>query len=91
MIRVSSESLFNFHPRCKKLSLNPLAFADDLVRYSKGDLHSATLLWQVLNTFAAASGLCANPFKSTLYLPTALKAKIAQELLLLLVPCRLKT
>ena len=38
MIRVSSDRMFNFHPRCRRLSLNHLAFADDLILFSKGDL-----------------------------------------------------
>lgn len=56
-----------FHYRCKKLALNHLVFADDLIIFSKGDYDS--ILWNLrsLATFAASSGLCANAGKSAIY------------------------
>ncbi|GFS29167.1 hypothetical protein Acr_00g0005630 [Actinidia rufa] len=37
---------FNFHPKCRGLNITHLAFADDLVLFSRGDITSVSLLMQ---------------------------------------------
>lgn len=68
MIKMGSDPQFKFHKRCRKLFLNHLDFADDLMLFCKGEIKSTSLISQGLNTFAAALGLCANPSKSVVYL-----------------------
>ena len=65
---VSSVDSFHFHPRCKRLKLNYLCFADDLLLFSKGEEVSIKLLYQCLDKFAVFSGLYANHPKSAIYL-----------------------
>ncbi|XP_057953935.1 uncharacterized protein LOC131148225 [Malania oleifera] len=59
---------FNFHPGCGELKITHLAFADDLILFSRGDYGSVKKLVDGLNSFSKCSGLKANPLKSTLYL-----------------------
>lgn len=61
-LKMSKE--FKFHPRCAKLGVTHLCFADDLRR---GDLPSITALNQCFNTFSRASGLQSNIGKSSIY------------------------
>lgn len=73
---------FRYHPRCRKMQLNHMSFADDLMMFCRGDLVSTQLLCKGLNSFAATSGLCANLSKSSIYLagiPKEHKLMIAQE------------
>lgn len=58
---------FNFHPRCQKLNIIQLSFADDLLLFCRGDVVSATLLNNCFQEFSAASGLIANQSKSSIY------------------------
>lgn len=58
---------FSFHPRCLKMKLNHLVFADDLMMFYKGDLHSIMILKRGVETFSDSSGLCANNSKSGIY------------------------
>ncbi|GFZ09693.1 hypothetical protein Acr_21g0002920 [Actinidia rufa] len=55
---------FNFHPRCGGLKITHLAYADDLVLFSRGDPTSVSLLMEKLNYFGECSGLCINQTKS---------------------------
>ena len=64
----SRSSTFGFHPRCKKLGLNHLIFADDLMLMSKGDSASIQVLMESINLFSKASGLHANCNKSAMFL-----------------------
>ena len=64
----SRSSRFSFHPRCKKLGLNHLIFADDLMLMSKRDSTSIQVLIERINLFSKASGLHANYNKSTMFL-----------------------
>ncbi|GFY95894.1 hypothetical protein Acr_11g0002000 [Actinidia rufa] len=48
---------FNFHPKCGGLKITHLAFADDLVLFSRGDPTSVSLLMENLNHFRDCSGL----------------------------------
>lgn len=48
---------FNFHPKCEKMGLTHLMFADDLLMFSRADEQSMTLLFQAFTTkFSQASG-----------------------------------
>lgn len=59
---------FNFHPRCAKLQLIQLGFADDLLLFCRGDIISVTMLYECFQSFSQASGLIANQSKSSIYL-----------------------
>ena len=59
---------FNYHPRCSKLKLNHLTFADDLMIFCKGDMHSIKTLIQGVDFFSSSFGLSANNVKSGIYL-----------------------
>ena len=43
---VGKRKQFKFHERCKKLELNHLCFADDLLMFAHGDYESVMLLLQ---------------------------------------------
>lgn len=58
---------FNFHPRCRKLGVTHICFADDLLMFCRADLISVKLLHSAFIAFSKASGLQANPDKSTTY------------------------
>lgn len=60
-------SRFHYHPRCKKMHLTHVCFADDLLLFTIGDVSSVQQLVEVLNKFASASGLFANQQKSCVY------------------------
>lgn len=57
-------SSFKHHPKCSKMNLIHLSYADDLFLFAKGDLQSVQLLQHVLNQFSASSGLKGNVDKS---------------------------
>ncbi|XP_057485879.1 uncharacterized protein LOC130772160 [Actinidia eriantha] len=58
---------FNFHPRCGGLKLTHLAFADDLVLFSRGDPKSVSLLMESLKHFGDCSGLNISLSKSNIF------------------------
>ncbi|XP_057532949.1 uncharacterized protein LOC130810841 [Amaranthus tricolor] len=69
ILKVARETKgFSFHPRCLRMKLNHLVFADDLMLFCKGDMKSIMILKQRVETFSASSGLCANNSKSRIYL-----------------------
>ena len=58
MLDVAAEyGVFKFHPKCKKIKLTHLCFADDLLIFSKGDLESITGIYKVMQMFYFFSGL----------------------------------
>jgi hypothetical protein len=65
---VSSNSQFDFHPRCRELKLNHLCFADDLLIFSAASIRSVKVIKDVLDYFEQLSGLKANPSKSSIFL-----------------------
>ena len=68
-LNLASEELeFKFHPRCSRLKLNHLAFADDLMMFCKGDLQSISILIKTVDYFSSCFGLKANSSKSDIYL-----------------------
>ncbi|XP_020272687.1 uncharacterized protein LOC109847864 [Asparagus officinalis] len=58
---------FKFHPKCGKLKISHLIFADDLLLFSKGDLYSVQKLKQCISHFSSVIGLDANPSKSAIF------------------------
>ncbi|XP_056697358.1 uncharacterized protein [Spinacia oleracea] len=58
---------FNFHPRCAKLALTHLMFADDLLLFCRADLISIDMMLASFKKFSLASGLEANMDKSNIY------------------------
>ncbi|XP_070050116.1 uncharacterized protein [Nicotiana tomentosiformis] len=58
---------FNYHPRCAKLNLVQLGFANDLFLFCRGDVISAKILYACFDSFSKASGLVANQEKSFVY------------------------
>ncbi|XP_074306637.1 uncharacterized protein LOC141641891 [Silene latifolia] len=70
---------FSYHPKCVKVKLTHLIFADDLLVFTRGDLPSIQAVNSCLSLFAAFSGLKINPMKSSLYfggVPSQLKKLI---------------
>ncbi|XP_074305081.1 uncharacterized protein LOC141640019 [Silene latifolia] len=58
---------FQYHPLCKNLKLNHLIFADDLLMFCKGNVHSIMLMMRAFSSFSKAFGLSMNSSKSEVY------------------------
>lgn len=58
---------FNHHAKCEKLSITNLAFADDLLLFSRGDPISVDLMVKAFKNFSESTGLIANPSKCKIY------------------------
>ncbi|CAH9110752.1 unnamed protein product, partial [Cuscuta epithymum] len=59
---------FNFHPQCASLGITHLAYADDLMLFSRGDKFSIEILVTALKDFGDVSGLRVNHDKSNIFL-----------------------
>ncbi|XP_074266171.1 uncharacterized protein LOC141588637 [Silene latifolia] len=69
MLRViHRQQQVTYHPKCGKLGLNQLIFADDLMIFVRGDVPSVKAVTDSLQTFASMSGLKANPEKTNIYM-----------------------
>ena len=60
-------SEFNFHPKCAKLRILHLAFADDIMLMSRGDPISVRILMDCLSNFGVKSRLSLNMKKSNIF------------------------
>ncbi|XP_059436754.1 uncharacterized protein LOC132169808 [Corylus avellana] len=58
---------FKFHPKCVRMQLTHLCFADDLLIFSEASLSSIRVIKAALLEFENLSGLKANPAKSSFY------------------------
>ncbi|XP_038995731.1 uncharacterized protein LOC120120046 [Hibiscus syriacus] len=63
----ASRGIFSFHPKCKKIELTHLSFADDLLIFCKGNLHSVLGVISVLDCFYKYSGLKLNAGKCEIF------------------------
>ncbi|KAK6145965.1 hypothetical protein DH2020_019834 [Rehmannia glutinosa] len=87
LLKVRTNTLkFKYHPRCEALKITHLAFADDLMLFSRGDLPSVKILIDCLNDFKNASGLDVNSFKSNLFTAGIIGDKLENILNLLNFP-----
>ncbi|GFY99599.1 hypothetical protein Acr_13g0009990 [Actinidia rufa] len=66
--RLSRNPQFNHHPKCSEMSITHLAFADDLILFTKRDVTSVRLRMECLRNFGDCSGLCINASKSNVYM-----------------------
>ncbi|XP_075096386.1 putative mitochondrial protein AtMg01250 [Nicotiana tabacum] len=57
---LKKKCIFKYRPKCSKIGITHLSFADDLLLFARGDMSSVTQLQQCLNQFYEASGLKAN-------------------------------
>ncbi|XP_074303248.1 uncharacterized protein LOC141637696 [Silene latifolia] len=58
----------SYHPKCSKLNLNHLIFADDLMIFVRGDVPSVVAVKNTLVEYALLYGLHANVDKTNIYL-----------------------
>ncbi|XP_074278059.1 uncharacterized protein LOC141601664 [Silene latifolia] len=58
---------FSYHPKCCRLGLTYLIFADDLLVFARGDYPSIKAVESCLHSFAEYSGLQPNPSKTNIY------------------------
>lgn len=58
---------FNFHPKCEKMKIINLCFADDILMFVRGDLESIKLLMDKVRDFSASTGLKISILKSKIY------------------------
>lgn len=59
---------YKFHPRCSKLNVTQLCFADDLLLFCDGHVQSVRAMQAKFKQFSLASGLYANKSKSAVYM-----------------------
>lgn len=71
---------FSFHLRCKKLNLTHVCFADDLLLFARGDVHSVRELYTAFQIFSNSSGLRANVNKSSIYFG-GVRPEVQEEIL----------
>lgn len=64
---VTESNVFKYHPKCSKLGLINLFFADDLIMFSYGNKDSVLVLLNALNEFRRASSLVPSIAKSTVF------------------------
>ncbi|XP_020271890.1 uncharacterized protein LOC109847053 [Asparagus officinalis] len=65
---LKDDNLFKYHPKCSKLKISHLFFADDLLLFCKADLYSIARLKECLSDFSCVSGLETNPSKCSIYM-----------------------
>ncbi|XP_019256263.1 PREDICTED: uncharacterized protein LOC109234649 [Nicotiana attenuata] len=63
---MAEKKAFHYYPRCAKLEITHLYFADLLI-FSRGDVSSVTEVQHSFNQFSKASGLQANLGKRSIY------------------------
>lgn len=66
--QLQTQPNFNFHPKCEKVAITHLMFADDLLMFSRADIQSVQMFFAAFNQFSEASRLEANIDKSKIYI-----------------------
>lgn len=78
-----SEGKLKFHWKCDKEKISHLCFADDLLIFCKGEIHSVSCVAQCLEVFRQLSGLSPNPDKSNVFM-CGIAANVGEQILSLL-------
>lgn len=77
---------FTFHPKCKRMKLNHLCFADDLMIVCSADVSSTMLVKLKIEKFGNSSGLMINPGKSHIFI-AGVEERVKPEILSLTQFC----
>ncbi|GKA98535.1 RNA-directed DNA polymerase, eukaryota, reverse transcriptase zinc-binding domain protein [Tanacetum coccineum] len=81
--RIIEDGDFKYHWRCDRLKFTHLSFVDDLMVFSRADVHSVMILSNALSEFNSVSGLVPNLEKSSIFFgnfPDHLKSAILNVL-----------
>lgn len=62
-----SSGIFEYHPRCRRVGLTHVCFADDLLIFTKGNVAAVKKVKNILDIFYSFSGLKLNTSKSEFY------------------------
>ncbi|XP_058754588.1 uncharacterized protein LOC131627751 [Vicia villosa] len=65
--KLHGNTIFKFHPKCNKLGITSICFADDLMLFTRGDVGSVQAMMDTVNQFSTATGLKASPTKCRVY------------------------
>ena len=71
---------FKFHPRCKRLFITKIIFADDNILFPRGDIPFVSSLMQIFNLFSQATGLYVQPTKCHVYFG-GVQQRVKQDIL----------
>lgn len=63
MTKMKESSDFRYHSKCKKIGITHLAFADDVLLFSRGDQNSIETIIDAFNIFSESTGLVIYPKK----------------------------
>nr|GEY43989.1 hypothetical protein [Tanacetum cinerariifolium] len=77
---IKAAGRFKYHAGCKDLHMTHLCFADDLMVFCNGDVHSITVVKKSLNEFSMVSGLFPNQKKITIFSGN-INGQVKQEIL----------
>ncbi|KAL2930273.1 LINE-1 retrotransposable element ORF2 protein, partial [Bienertia sinuspersici] len=78
--KMTKDTKFQFHPKCKPMQLTHLCFADDLILCSKGESESIKMLTKCFHAFSLSSGLQASREKTEVY-TCGMKEEQVQQIL----------
>ncbi|CAN1152031.1 LINE-1 reverse transcriptase homolog [Linum perenne] len=78
--RASIEKRIPFHPKCKKLAIINLSFADDLMVFTNGTLDGVLGIFKVLQDFYSVSGLQLNPEKTEIFFSRSVTQQTREEI-----------
>lgn len=65
--KMQKDSNFNYHAQCEKLSITHIAFVDDVLMFSRGDLISVEMMMKTTKVFSMSTSLIFNPRKCKIY------------------------
>lgn len=71
--------MFRYHPKCKRLNLTHLSFADDHLVFVRGDVDSIVGVRNLLDLFYRMSGLKVNEAKTEIY-GSGMSREVIEEL-----------
>ena len=71
--------MFDYHPKCKRIGLTHLCFVNDLMIFTKGNLHSIMGIQNILKLFYSYFGLQLNAAKSELF-SSGIKRDLVDEI-----------
>ncbi|XP_058783633.1 uncharacterized protein LOC131658343 [Vicia villosa] len=71
MVKLKDNSHYKFHPKCARMRISNICFADDLLLFARGDESSVIQMMTMFQHFSATTGLKANPKKCKVYFGVA--------------------